>query len=302
MRILYRPAVNRTLRSLLKPFSGWIPGRYRFPVTGVIKVRLPQGKEIRLASNPTSYVAKMLFWEGPQGYEYNVFRVLSELVKDADTFIDVGANIGYYSVVAATCNPGLQVVSFEPLPSAYHYLRKNVYLNHLVNVTPLQMAVSDSVGSLRFFASRNPKFPYVEHHLTGTGSLDREQASLTHLLDSIDVDSVTLDHYTKRHGFPKVDLMKIDVEANEHRVLSGAERILSRDRPIVFCEVLSNRVEGEIEDIFRRHGYLMFRVEARHLVPVQRLAHDLSTENDHVMVHPEVYHKIEPFVGSSSGT
>ena len=241
-KIIYKPFINSAIRSIARPLSGMIPDSYKFPVTGIIKVKAPGGKRFRMHCNPTSYVAKQLFWEGMEGFEKSVSHFFVDLVKEADVFMDVGANIGYYSLLAAAINPRLEIISFEPAPAAFRYLKANMYLNHFVNITPVQLAISDTEGEAEFYISKNPKFVDIEeHHLTSTGSFDKEQADRTDLLELVQVKTLTLDGYAERYSIPKVDLIKLDTEATEHLVLSGASKILSEDRPVFFCEVLPER-------------------------------------------------------------
>lgn len=295
MHPLYKPSVNAGIRTVLKPFAGLIPEPWQFPVTGSIKVKVGEGKTIRLACNPTSYLAKVLFWQGVEGFEYNLVRVFVELIRHARVFLDVGANIGYYSLLAKAFNPEVAVYSFEPLPSAFHYLEKNLRLNGWEDAVPMQVALSDQTGTARFYASRNPKYVDVEHHLTSTGALDRQQAARSAIIESFEVPTETMDYFIAARGLATVDLVKLDTEASEHLVLAGAHQMLSAHRPIFLCEVLPGKIEQELTAIFKTYGYRMFRAEARRLVPVEKLAHQRATTNDHVMVHPDDLPLIEPF-------
>ncbi len=72
--------------------------------------------------------------------------------------------------------------------------------------------------------------------------------------------------------------------------------MLRQYRPIVFCEVLPGKVEREIEAVFRKHGYMMYRLDRENMVQVVGLAHDGTTGNDHLMIHPEKIDKIERFL------
>ncbi len=292
--IIYRPFINATLRSIAKPFASIIPDSYKFPVTGIIKVKAPRGESFLMHCNPTSYVAKRVFWDGMKGFEDGVTRIFVDLIKDVDVFLDVGANIGYYSLLAAALNPRLKITSFEPVPSAHKYLKDNASLNHFNNITPVQMAVSDQDGEIEFYFSKNPKFvDIVEHHLTSTGSTDKEQAHRTNLLELVRVKTTTLDGYVRQHSIPKVDLIKLDTEATEHLVLAGAQHILSEHKPIFFCEVLPGKVEALIEAAFKKHGYLMYRLDRNQAVPVSHLSHDQGTNNDHLLVHPDKLGKVQ---------
>jgi FkbM family methyltransferase len=240
----------------------------------------------------------VLFWKGCTGFEYNIVRIFVELVQEARVFLDVGANIGYYSLLATAYNPEIRILSFEPLPSAFHYLQKNLELNQCTHATPLDWALSDTVGTATFFASKKTKFLEVEHHLTSTGSLDRRQAERSVVVESFEVKTETLDHVAATHLNASVDLLKLDTEASEDRVLAGAQKVLAMNRPIIFCEVLPGKIEKHLEAIMRQHDYVMFRVEAEGLVPVEQLGHSTASTNDHLFVPADGIHKIQRFLSS----
>ncbi len=76
-------------------------------------------------ANPTSYGSKQLFWHGHQGFEASLFPLFVDLIRDASVFFDVGANIGYYSLLASVYNPSIEVHAFEPLPAPFKYVGLN---------------------------------------------------------------------------------------------------------------------------------------------------------------------------------
>ncbi len=285
---IYYPAVNVAARTALRPFARWIPPRYRFLVTGTIAVDLPGGRRVRLACNPTSHLARLLFWEGMEGYEPDLVRAFIPLARRCETFLDVGAALGYYALVAAACNPSARIVAFEPMPGAFRYLARNVALNGAANVRPERLALSDRAGTARFFVTTNPKFAWVEDHLAGTSGLDRQQAARLGALREVEVRTETLDGYVAAHlAGARVDLVKLDTEATEHLVLAGAEGVLAEHRPVVLCEVLPGQIEAALEAVFARHGYLYARAVPGGLALTARLTHDGATTNDHVMIPRE---------------
>lgn len=296
MHPIYRPAVNRVVRTALRPFAGILPRSLHFPVTGTIRVKLEGAGSFSMACNPTSYVAKVLFWEGVRGFEYDLFRIFRTLIGSARTFLDVGANIGYYSLAAATLNPSVRIVSFEPLPSAFHFLRRNVESNGFTNVTTEMLALSDAEGETTFFVSRNPKFADVAHNLASTGALDRDLAARSELVEAIRVRTDTLDHYVAKRFREKVDLVKLDAEGSEGRILAGAETVLREHRPIILCEVLPGASGHGLEQVFSEHDYRMMRPVGGRLVSVAALGHEHSDENDHVMVPGERMDEVRAFV------
>ena len=100
---------------------------------------------------------------------------------------------------------------------------------------------------------------------------------------------------SRNTSYPRVDLVKLDTEATEHLVLAGASKMLSEDKPVIFCEVLPGKVEKEIEGMFKQHGYLLYRLDPGKVVQVDGLSHDKAGTNDHVMIHPDRMESVSGF-------
>jgi FkbM family methyltransferase len=283
--IFYSPPVNLLFRTCLHPFRRMIPEGLQFPVSGTISVSLPEGRSIRMQTNPTCFLAKRLFWNGFEGFERVQSKVFIQLISEADVFLDVGANVGYYSLLASAYRPNIRIEAFEPLPAAFRYLQDNLRLNGSGNSTAHNVAVSDRVGTETFYFSRNPSFNFVHDQLTSTGSLDRSQA--THTEDPVEINAftVTLDGFVRENDLSRVDVIKLDTEATEDRVLSGSEWVLREFRPHIFCEVLPGKIEKRIEAILEPAGYLMLRLGGAGIEKVDSLSHVSDTTNDHLFVH-----------------
>jgi len=170
-------------------------------------------------------------------------EALTKLVKPGQTIIDVGANIGYFSLTAAVLvGDSGRVIAFEPHPVAAGRLRQNVALNDLSNVEIVEAAVAHTPGSLRLFLGE-----------------DSEGSSLYDLglepnLAVADVRALTLDDYVVAERIGKVDLLKIDAEGAEVNVLRGAQCLLSvPDAPAVIIEAnpLTLQAAGESIDALR---------------------------------------------------
>jgi hypothetical protein len=94
-------------------------------------IRLPNGRTMRIARNSGIALASTLFWHGLEGFERETSQTLRFFFSRSATFIDVGANYGFYSMLAAFWNPIIQVVAFEPLLPICEGLRRNIALNQL---------------------------------------------------------------------------------------------------------------------------------------------------------------------------
>src|SRR5439155_21490751 len=133
----------------------------------------------------------------------NNMHLLKALLDSGGTFLDVGANIGSYTLVAAEQSEAV-VHAFEPHPTTYEYLRDNLRLNRIRNVTTHCLAVSDQDGVLNLTNEAG-------------SSTNRVQASSA---ESIQVPCIRLETFCRQHRL-KPDYLKIDVEGFEYEVLAG---------------------------------------------------------------------------------
>jgi FkbM family methyltransferase len=195
-------------------------------------------------------VARMLWWLDWGGYEKPLPDLLAALSRDARVVFDVGAYTGFYAMVAASCNLNAQVFAFEPYPTARAWLEKNIALNALagqIHIVPY--AVSDQAGEADFYV------PTTETGLMETSSSLASEFHAEHL-QVLKVPVLTLDGFKAQRGCGPIDLMKIDVETLEHRVLRGARGILLEDRPIIFLEILRGTDCAPLEFVRIEAGYV----------------------------------------------
>ncbi|MFZ5970656.1 MAG: FkbM family methyltransferase [Bacteroidota bacterium] len=259
---IYNPPVNYFLRSLCKllaPLTG-----FQLPPSGIIKIELTERRSFRMATNQTSYVTNKLYYEGAQAFEYT--HIFERLITQCRTFVDVGANTGYYSLLAATSGP-TQVYAFEPSPGPLYYLRLNVNLNHFSRqIRVFDVALSDEQGSLTFYSTVNEKYN-LEHHLGGIGSLIPSRKNQK----PIKVSSIKLDQFVEEEKMNYVDLIKIDTEGSEHLILKGATETIKKYQPIIICETLFNKIESKLEQEMSKHGYVFLNHTPKGLKQVQTL-------------------------------
>lgn len=252
--IIYHPAINRVLRTVNK----WLMPvtSFQLPPSGAIDLRLRSGLTFRLQCNPTSHVSKVLFYHGPDAFEYT--SIFERLIARCQSFADVGANIGYYSVLASRINPAIRVISFEPAPGPLHYLKANLAVNQVESSVQVSaIALSNVAGKLSFSPAFNPKYKYLPHHLGGTGhAAAGDQAA-------IEVQSDTLDRILGDKG---IDLIKLDTEGTEDKILEGAANIIRTYRPIIICETLFNKIENALESVMLSHGYDFYNHQQGKLV------------------------------------
>jgi FkbM family methyltransferase len=149
-------------------------------------------------------------------YESENQALLVEHVRPGDVVYDVGANAGYFTLLAShLVGPTGRVVAFEPFPAALRYLRRHIELNGVENATVIDSAVSDARGTAHFRA--------------------HAEITMGRLADGgeLSVDVVRLDDVYANGHAPLPDLIKIDVEGEELKVLRGATAILHHRRPTI---------------------------------------------------------------------
>lgn len=149
--------------------------------------------------------------------------------------VDVGANIGLHTVGIASALPHCEVLAIEANPSVAEVLRRNVRANGLTNVSVVECAAGEAEGELTF--CDNHEFPAGSMLLDGAPAefveyLDRREAS-THELISVKVRP--LDAVLEEEGIPAPDVIKIDVEGHDVRVVRGARNVL-QNHPVVIVE------------------------------------------------------------------
>ena len=205
-----------------------------------VAVRLPNGQILRFARDAGVDLASLLFWSGMDGFEPKTAKTLCFFFERSATFVDVGANYGYYSMLAALWNPQLRVVSFEPVPQIYKGLQKNIALNGIGDrVEPYQVALSDTTGRANFLLP-----PSEGNDLESTGTLVSDGWQSRKQSTAFEVETVRFDDFEGQHPM-KLDVVKIDVEDFEAGVLRGMQKTILRDRPFIVTEVLWREHKNE---------------------------------------------------------
>lgn len=272
MSIIHNKSVNFILRKALKPFKALLPSKYYFAITGTENVKLTEGKSMLFHANATSNLLRVLFWKGIEGFEFAPYKVFVHLAKKSNCFFDIGANIGYYSLVAKKFNPSIVVHGFEPMPSAAKYFKNNCTINGFHDIKVHQLALTNFTGEATFYSNKNPKFPNEVDFLYGDNSLNSDATGVISRIE-IKVVTDTLDKFVAANLKEnlKIDLIKLDTEGTENLVLEGAGNVLQNHRPIIMCEIIKGFIEKEIETILTKNKYLYFEVTDSGLIQVTKL-------------------------------
>jgi FkbM family methyltransferase len=194
-------------------------------------------------------------------YEPKDFTMLLQLVRPGAVFLDIGANIGWYSVHVAVRDPLARVIAVEPIPSSYRWLVAAIAANNLPNVTAINAAVGAEPGTMTLFVDPTISGAASAAPSTGPEGLQRVECPVS-----------TIDDIVAERG-GTVDVVKLDIEGAELLALEGGTRTLAAHHPIVFCEMLRKLTKpfgyhpNDIIALMRGHGYECFRAESGRLVP-----------------------------------
>ena len=193
---------------------GWLARLVRVPFQMV-----PGDRPVRVLSGPlrgAAWIPRSAThgcWLGI--YERRTQRLFSQQLSPGDVVFDVGAHVGFYSLLASRLvGPAGRVVAFEPLPRNLELLERHFSHNATSNVTVVKAAVGERTGEERFAGKGEPSM----------GSLAAEGEL---------VDLVCIDDLVDRGDVPPPRLIKIDVEGAESRVLQGAAATLAKHRPAI---------------------------------------------------------------------
>ncbi|MBX9879513.1 MAG: FkbM family methyltransferase [Candidatus Obscuribacterales bacterium] len=201
------------------------------------------------------YSLRDLSWIiGSDLFEPSIVALCHAVFKVArpKVFWDIGANIGYYSWLLLSKDETIKSYLFEPDPSNADCIRKTIKRAKLSNATLFQVAASD-INSITDFAVDTLS------GATGTLEIDSGEFNKTQYGSRspiIQVQQVALDDLFTQGLLPAPDLIKIDVEGAEHRVLRGAQRVIQENQPILIIECLNEKTK-DLLSWLQKLGYTL---------------------------------------------
>jgi len=173
-------------------------------------------------------------------YDYEVWRAIEGILRPGDVFVDVGANVGYYALLASRrVGRSGQVHAFEIDPRPLRCLRINAKECQNHNLTLHEVAVGDLEGFGVLVAAQD----------CGHSAVQQAGRGMT-------VAMLSLDHWMERQGtLSHVDVIKLDIEGGELAALEGAKRLIEKHRPSIICEAWD---EGTAKNVPGKRKILSF--------------------------------------------
>jgi FkbM family methyltransferase len=220
------------------------------PLTFVI--RLQPGLKMRLYGD--SELCHLIYC---RFFEVTERAFLNHFLRPGDVFVDVGANIGLFTLIAASCvGPKGKVVAFEPTTVTYARLVENIRLNNLSNVSCVNLALSDRSGHLDLIRSTDG--------FDAWNSLAEPTMGRTFSNERVEV--LEWDSYVRAHNLAGlVTMMKIDVEGWEGKVLAGGKEVFAQpDAPVLQVEFTDEPAKAagsscrNLYEFLESLGYRMF--------------------------------------------
>ena len=185
-------------------------------------------------------------WLG--SYESDKQRLFSQTIKPNSIVFDIGANAGFYTLLASKLvGTTGKVFSFEPFPRNIRYLKKHLQLNRVTNVTVFEAAVADIAGTSFF----------KEGGTCGTGHLSSN--------GGIEVSVVALDELIANGTLPLPDYIKMDIEGGEVLALQGARKMLASHHPTIFLATHGQYVHRESCNLLESLGYKLQPIDGKAL-------------------------------------
>jgi FkbM family methyltransferase len=218
-----------------------------------------------------SLVLAQLYWLGELGWEPELARWWQRLCAESHSIVELGANVGYYTVLGAVAAPGARYVAVEPHPASLEVCRANLELNRVTSVELVgAAAVADpAVRSVQIQIPTDQLATPTVAFVADGSELPTDMARGARA--TIDVPAVDV-----RSLVASADLVKLDVEGQEHALLTAARDELLAKRPPIFVEMLPGtpQLRAVLADLCSTGGYHCYVPVGEDLVeiPSDRIA------------------------------
>ena len=211
-------------------------------------------------------------------YESEEIKMIETFLKADSVILDIGANVGWYSMHLAISVPRGKVIAFEPIPKIFDYLKRNIALNNIKNIETYNFGLSEKKEVVEF---------YFDPKLTGATSLrnlheNREKIKIECNVEKMDdiIPRITT----------RIDFIKCDVEGAEILVVKGGLEVLKKHKPVLFLEMLrkwSAKFDYHPNDIIlilKEIGYKCYCAKGEKLVEVESVNED-TLETNFFFIH-----------------
>ena len=223
---------------------------FKYRCKDVVSIKGDFSLEVKTGDLISNYIYHFNTWEP------SITQYIVESLEDLKgrSFVDIGANLGYFSVLVSKMNPESMVYSYEPMPLLYSSLKRNIEINSLSNIVTEQSAISNKIGSLEIF----------EGHPMNSGNCGVHKNAESK--DGIHVKSILLlSEISKMKYQPRI--IKIDTEGSEDRILFQLDELIHRlPKDIEFLveinpQLIGKQKANDILEQFLDFGFNAYEIE-----------------------------------------
>lgn len=247
---------DSVIEKLISMDFSWLPGGITTKIFIVRLISRIRGNRILTETNYGEKIYVNLndiavSWDVIRSkFDKGTTRVIEAVVNEGDQVLDIGANIGYYSVLISREVGGKgRLICFEPEKANYNILKSNLKRGRLDNYILEDSAVSIQCGSATLSLDKYNK---------GAHRVDPDIKS------GINVETVTIDQYFEDKTIEDLDLIKIDVEGSEGKVLSGGKETITTYKPKIILEFNDsywNDTDTKALEMLRKQGYDFYKIK-----------------------------------------
>lgn len=170
------------------------------------------------------YMSTFVLYEQQDWFEDEI-KFLRRYIRSGMNILDIGANYGVYTLTMAKhISPTGRLWAFEPTSTTAAFLKNSIQHNKFDNVTLIQAALSNKMGSAELFVNQNSELNSLSQNASQGGQSETVQL-------------LTLDHCREAYQFPKIDFIKLDAEGEENKILQAATELLQTDSPLIMYEL-----------------------------------------------------------------
>ena len=214
------------------------------PASPLPDVHALLGGDARVRLDGTGTLARMALLCA--GYEHRECEVLAGALRPGGVFVDVGANVGWFSLTVAAHRPSSTVWAVEPVSATADRLAENIAVSKLSRVVIHRVLLGAADGTAELVVTADPAYA----HISGAGRVQAGQQS-----ETVTCRMSTLDRLWTAAGRPRVDAVKVDVEGAEPEVLAGAGALLRSCRPVLVVEAPTDAQRETLEEVTGPLGY-----------------------------------------------
>ena len=254
--VALEPNWNHYSADCARSIGGWMRWWKYLHAKAPFVIDLSYG--IRMGIYPRNEECRAIYVRGT--YYPNQLVALKTLLSKGGVFIDIGANMGYFSVFAAKIvgDKG-RVIAIEPSSREFNRLEHNLKLNRLKNASAHRLAITDKIGKAKISIATDERSSLntigYEFSVKGVEKIKTEE-----------VESTTLDNFLKAARITKIDLIKLDVEGSEIRALKGAVKSIKKFHPIIILGTNKDALNvcdgnlAQLDELIKKLHYVAYYI------------------------------------------